>query len=183
MAVPLSMQDSNFPTKDWTHTPCSGSTETQPLGHQASPSFFLNVNIILCQYMLSRDFDSSWVLSFVLKGNLISVIKLIIKWYIASCWAQGKALIFYVICSYDIWTPRPPLPPLVLKLKKNKTKQKQNFQLLDHKYDFKNWEEGKWILNKINKPLQKWWITHKTGLDNWLTIWKKTKLDSYLTPK
>lgn len=33
-AVPLSMWDLSFPTKDQTHVPCSGSTESQLLDHQ-----------------------------------------------------------------------------------------------------------------------------------------------------
>ena len=38
LAVPPSMQDFSYPTRDWTHDPCSGSLESEPLAHQGNPS-------------------------------------------------------------------------------------------------------------------------------------------------
>ena len=38
LAIPCSMQDLSSLTRNWTHAPCSGSTEFQPLDLQESPS-------------------------------------------------------------------------------------------------------------------------------------------------
>lgn len=42
------MWDLNSLTKDWTHTPCSGTVESRSLDLQGSP----NVHVINIQYLL-----------------------------------------------------------------------------------------------------------------------------------
>ena len=50
------MQDLSFLAKDWTRAPCTGSVESESLGHQVSPSVIVNVrslDFIVCLFRLS----------------------------------------------------------------------------------------------------------------------------------
>ena len=44
------MQDLSSPTRDQTHTACSGSTESQPLDHQENPQVNFNNVFYITQH-------------------------------------------------------------------------------------------------------------------------------------
>ena len=45
-----SMRNLSSPTRDWTHAPCIGSPESQPLDHQGIPLCYCNYNEMLIGY-------------------------------------------------------------------------------------------------------------------------------------